>query len=81
MVDNCAAGGEPDIPQALGSLLGIWVLLTLEVRARSVARGGRADRAGFAKGDFELDHRDDLALSILVLIFLQLNNCQDFAYK
>lgn len=41
IVDICTAGEEPDIPQALGALLGIWVLFrALEVGVWSVARAG-----------------------------------------
>lgn len=64
IVDICTAGEEPDIPQALGALLGIWVLFrALEVGVWSVARAGplrfwavasvgRANRARSASGDF-----------------------------
>lgn len=88
IVDICTAGEEPDIPQALGALLGIWVLfMALEVGVWSVARAGPLHVFGLwpalvVRG-LCLDRRDNPALRIPVLLVLQLNKkkCQGFPYK
>lgn len=88
IVDICTAGDKPDIPQALGALLGIWVLFrALEVGVWSVARAGPLHVFGLwpalvVRG-LCLDRRDNPALRIPVLLVLQLNKkkCQGFPYK